>query len=136
MEAGTVVARPVTPHAAAAHPGTKPRSGILKWLLTSDHKLIGVMYLWLAFFFYSVAGAFAMAMRAQLSSPGLHVLRPEVYNQLMSLHGTFMVFFWTIPVMAGISNYVVPIQIGARDMAFPRVNAFSLWLLVPGGRLI
>ena len=136
MEAGTVVARPGPPHAEAVHPGTTPRTGILKWLLTSDHKLIGVMYIWLAFFFFAIAGAFAMVMRTQLAAPGLHVLRPEVYNQIMSLHGTFMVFFFTIPIMAGISNYVVPIQIGARDMAFPRLNAVSFWLLVPAGSLM
>jgi len=136
MEAGTIVARPAPPHAAADHPHERPRTGILKWLLTTDHKLIGVMYIWLAFFFFAVAGAFAMAMRAQLSAPGLHVLKPEIYNQIMSLHGTFMVFFFTIPIMAGIANYVVPIQIGARDMAFPRLNAVSFWMLVPAGGLM
>jgi cytochrome c oxidase subunit 1 len=134
MEAGTVVARPA-PHAAAA-PHEKPRTGILKWLLTTDHKLIGVMYIWVAFFFFVVAGAFAMVMRAQLMAPGLHVVRPEMYNQIMSLHGTFMVFFFTIPIMAGIGNYVVPIQVGARDMAFPRLNAVSFWLLIPSGGLM
>src|SRR5258705_4454849 len=132
MEAGTIAARPLPSHGAAAH-HVKPRTGIMKWLLTTDHKLIGVMYVWLAFFFFAVAGIFAMVMRAQLSAPGLHVVRPEVYNQIMSLHGTFMVFFFTIPVMAGLANYVVPIQIGARDMAFPRVNAVSFWMLVPAG---
>ncbi|TMQ50088.1 MAG: cytochrome c oxidase subunit I [Candidatus Eisenbacteria bacterium] len=131
MEAGTL-ARPVPHHEAAAHV-TKPRTGILKWLLTTDHKLIGVMYIWLSFFFFSVAGIFAMVMRAQLMAPGLHILHPEIYNQIMSLHGTFMVFFFTIPIMAGIANYVVPIQIGARDMAFPRVNAVSFWMLIPAG---
>ncbi|HZE19124.1 MAG TPA: cbb3-type cytochrome c oxidase subunit I, partial [Candidatus Angelobacter sp.] len=115
MEAGTI-ARPIPHHEPAAHV-TKPRTGILKWLLTTDHKLIGVMYVWLSFFFFCVAGIFAMVMRAQLSAPGLHLVHPEVYNQIMSLHGTFMVFFFTIPIMAGIANYVVPIQIGARDMA-------------------
>src|SRR3989454_3673152 len=136
MEAGTIVARPAPPHAAADHPHERPRTGILKWLLTTDHKLIGVMYLWLAFFFFAVAGIFAMVMRAQLSAPGLHVVAPEVYNQIMSLHGTFMVFFFTIPIMAGIANYVVPIQIGARDMAFPRPNAGSVSLPVPAGSLL
>jgi len=131
MEAGTIAGAPGA-H-AGAHAGHAPRTGILKWLLTTDHKLIGVMYLWLAFFFFAIGGAFALAMRTQLAAPGLHVLRPEVFNQIMSLHGTFMIFFFTIPIMAGISNYVVPIQVGARDMAFPRVNAFSFWLLIPAG---
>ena len=135
MEAGSLAGGAhAAPAATMAHP--KERKGILKWLLTTDHKLIGVMYLWLSFTFFAIGGVFAMAMRAQLSAPGLHVLPPQVYNQLMSLHGSFMIFFWTIPVMAGLSNYVVPIQIGARDMAFPRVNAFSFWLLVPAGCLM
>ena len=98
MEAGTI-ARSLSPHEAAAA-GAMPRTGVMKWLLTTDHKLIGVMYVWLSFFFFAVAGIFALIMRTQLSAPGLHVVRPEIYNQIMSLHGTFMVFFFTIPVMA------------------------------------
>ena len=127
MEAGTLTRPHVAP---GAHAEPKPRSAILDWLLTTDHKKIGVMYIWLSFSFFALAGIFALVMRAQLAAPGLHVVRPDIYNQIMSLHGTFMIFFWTIPVMAGISNYVVPIQIGARDMAFPRLNAASLWLLL------
>jgi len=133
MEAGTLAGGHPLAH---GHMAAKPRTGILKWLLTTDHKLIGVMYLWFSFTFFAIGGIFALLMRAQLAAPGLHVLRPEVYNQIMSMHGTLMVFFFTIPVMAGISNYVVPIQIGARDMAFPRVNAVSFWLLVPAGLLM
>jgi cytochrome c oxidase subunit 1 len=133
MEAGTIAGGL---HDAHAHAAAKPRTGVLKWLMTTDHKLIGVMYLWLSFFFFVLAGVFALLIRAQLAAPGLHVLKPEIYNQIMSMHGTFMIFFWTIPVMAGISNYVVPIQVGARDMAFPRLNAVSFWLLIPAGLLM
>jgi len=133
MEAGTLTRPHVAP---GAHAEPKPRSAILDWVLTTDHKKIGVMYIWLSFAFFTIGGVFALLMRTQLAGPGLHVLRPDIYNQLMSLHGTFMIFFWTIPVMAGIANYVVPIQIGARDMAFPRVNAFSFWLLIPAGLLM
>ena len=132
MEAGSLAGGKPLAHTSPA----QPRAGIMKWILTTDHKLIGVMYLWLSFGFFVLGGIFAMLIRAQLAAPGLHVLRPEVYNQIMSMHGTFMVFFWTIPVMAGISNYVVPIQIGARDMAFPRVNAVSFWMLIPAGLLM
>ena len=98
MEAGTLT-RPHT----GVHAEAKPRSAVLDWVLTTDHKKIGVMYIWLAFAFFAIGGIFALLMRAQLAGPGLHVLRPDIYNQLMSLHGTFMIIFWTIPVMAGIA---------------------------------
>ncbi|HSQ60069.1 MAG TPA: cytochrome c oxidase subunit I, partial [Acidobacteriota bacterium] len=114
----------------------KPRAGLMKWLLTTDHKLIGVMYIWLGFIFFAVAGILALLIRTQLFAPGLQILKPDVYNQVMSLHGTFMIFFFTIPVLAGIGNYFVPLQIGARDMAFPRVNAVSFWLLIPAGLMM
>jgi cytochrome c oxidase subunit 1 len=130
MEAGNV-GKPA--HAPAAAHGAIGQRGIMKWLLTTDHKLIGVMYIWLAFFFFAIGGVFALIMRTQLSGPALHVLRPEVYNQIMTLHGSFMIFFFTIPILAGIGNYAVPIQVGARDMAFPRLNAISFWLLIPAG---
>ena len=133
MEAGNVG---MPAHAPGAGHEAMGRRGILKWLLTTDHKLIGVMYIWLAFCFFAIGGVFALMMRTQLAGPALHVLRPEVYNQIMTLHGSFMIFFFTIPILAGIGNYVVPIQIGARDMAFPRVNAVSFWLLIPAGLLM
>jgi cytochrome c oxidase subunit I len=135
MEAGTLTGRPAV-EPAPLHASATRKSVILDWLLTTDHKKIGVMYIWLAFFFFALGGIFALLMRTQLAAPGLHVLRPDIYNQIMSLHGTFMVFFWTIPVLAGLGNYAVPLQIGARDMAFPRVNAFGLWLLFPAGFLM
>ena len=134
MEAGTLSGGLHGAHEAGA--AAKPRAGLLKWLLTTDHKLIGVMYIWLGFIFFAVAGIFALLIRTQLFAPGLQVLKPDVYNQVMSLHGTFMIFFFTIPVLAGIGNYFVPLQIGARDMAFPRVNAVSFWLLIPAGLMM
>jgi len=132
MEAGTMAAG----HGGHAASGAEPRSGILSWLFTTDHKKIGVMYMWLAFTFFCIGGIFALLLRTQLFAPGLKILHPEVYNQIMSLHGTFMVFFFTIPMLAGIGNYVLPIQIGARDMAFPRLNAVSFWLLIPAGLMM
>ena len=134
MEAGSMAGGLHGAHAPAA--GMKPLTGIQKWLFTTDHKLIGVMYMWLAFTFFSVGGIFAILLRTQLIAPGMKLLHPEVYNQIMSLHGTFMVFFFTIPMLAGIGNYVLPIQIGARDMAFPRLNAVSFWLLIPAGAMM
>jgi cytochrome c oxidase subunit 1 len=135
MEAGTMAG------AAGAHGANAPAahakpSGLAKWLFTTDHKLIGVMYLWLGFIFFAVGGLFALLLRTQLIAPGLKFLNPEVYNQIMSLHGTFMIFFFTIPVLAGLGNYALPIQIGARDMAFPRLNAVSFWLLIPAGAMM
>jgi len=134
MNAGTMSGGPHAQSMTGAH--RKPRTGISKWLFTTDHKLIGVMYIWLGFFFFAVGGLFALLLRTQLAGPGLQVLNPELYNQLMSLHGTFMIFFFTIPILAGLGNYIVPIQIGARDMAFPRVNAVSFWLLIPAGLMM
>ena len=134
MEAGSLAGGLHGAGAPAA--GVKPGGGLLKWLFTTDHKLIGVMYMWLGFIFFAIGGIFALLLRTQLFAPGLQVLAPQVYNQIMSLHGTFMIFFFTIPLLAGLGNYVVPIQIGARDMAFPRLNAISFWLLIPAGLMM
>ena len=109
---------------------------ILGWLGTTDHKKIGIMYLWLTLFMAVVGGGFAGAMRAQLAKSGLELISPEMYNQLLSMHGSLMIFFVIIPALAGFGNYFVPLLIGARDMAFPKLNAFSFWLLIPAGLLM
>ncbi len=105
----------------------------LDWVLTTDHKKIGIMYLVLTFVFFMLGGVEALMMRTQLSVPNNTLITGEHYNELLTLHGTTMVFLFVVPVMAGFGNYFVPLMIGARDMAFPRLNALSFWLLLAGG---
>ena len=107
--------------------------GILGWLTTVDHKKIAIMYLFLTFFFFLVGGVMALLIRIQLAEPQNTFLTPEQYNQIFTMHGTTMIFLWIIPVWSGFGNYMVPLMIGARDMAFPRINALSFWLLPLGG---
>ena len=107
--------------------------GVLGWLTTVDHKKIAIMYLFLTFFFFLVGGVMALLIRIQLAEPQNTFLTPEQYNQIFTMHGTTMIFLWIIPVWAGFGNYMVPLMIGARDMAFPRINALSFWLLPLGG---
>ena len=107
--------------------------GWLSWLTTTDHKRIGIMYLFATFLFFILGGVEALIMRVQLAVPDNTAVTPETYNGLVSMHGTTMIFLFVVPVFAGFANYFVPLMIGARDMAFPRLNALSLWLLVFGG---
>jgi cytochrome c oxidase subunit 1 len=120
----------VTAHRAVA-PRTTKRW--VDWVTTTDHKKIGIMYLVLTFVFFGLGGVEALMMRLQLSVPNNTLLTSEHYNQLLTLHGTTMIFLFVVPVMAGFGNYFVPLMIGARDMAFPRLNALSFWLLLLGG---
>ena len=110
--------------------------GILGWLTTVDHKKIAIMYLVTTFFFFLVGGVMALLIRIQLAEPQNSFLTPEQYNQIFTMHGTTMIFLWIIPVWAGFGNYFVPLMIGARDMAFPRVNALSFWLIPLGGLIM
>jgi len=105
----------------------------LDWVLTTDHKKIGIMYLALTFVFFLMGGVEALLMRSQLAVPNNTLISGEHYNELLTLHGTTMIFLFVVPVMAGFGNYFVPLMIGARDMAFPRLNALSFWLLLCGG---
>src|ERR1700747_3234937 len=118
-----------------AHQVTEPRTSKrwVEWVTTTDHKKIGIMYLVLTFVFFILGGVEALLMRLQLSVPHNPLITSEHYNQLMTMHGTTMVFLFVVPVMAGFGNYFVPLMIGARDMAFPRLNALSFWLLAAGG---
>src|SRR6201987_840317 len=110
----------------------QPRGGT-SWFTTTDHKRIGIFYMVTTFVFFCLGGVEALLMRLQLGAPENTLVTPIVYNQLFTMHGTTMVFLFVVPMMAGPANYFVPLMIGARDMAFPRLNALSYWLLLAGG---
>ena len=95
---------------------------------TTDPKVLGVMYIVTSFAFFMIGGLMALIMRAELARPGLQFLSDEVYNQLFTMHGTIMLLFYATPIVFGFANFVLPLQIGAPDVAFPRLNAFSYWL--------
>jgi cytochrome c oxidase subunit I len=111
-------------------------TGILEWITTTDHKKIGALYLFTTFFFFLSGGLLALAMRTQLATPDGHILTAQQYNAAFTMHGTTMVFLFVVPVWTGFANYIIPLQLGARDMAFPRLNALSYWLLLSGGVLL
>ena len=123
------------PRARFGARGDKTR-GVFGWLTTVDHKKIAIMYLFTTFFFFIVGGIMALLVRIQLAEPRNAFLTPAQYNQIFTMHGTTMIFLWIIPVLAGFGNYLVPLMIGARDMAFPRINALSFWLIPLGGILM
>jgi cytochrome c oxidase subunit I len=106
------------------------------WLVTVDHKKLGIMYIVYAVLFLVVSGLEALAIRVQLAVPNNHFVSPQVYNRLFTMHGTTMVFLVGMPILFGFANYLVPLMIGARDMAFPRLNAFSFWTTAFGGLLL
>src|SRR2546422_9377619 len=99
------------------------------WLTTTDHKLIGIMYMVTSLISFVIGGIFALIIRLQLSQPNLKLVDAETYNQLISAHGVTMIFFFVTIFVTGIANYMVPLMIGARDMAFPRVNLLGFWLI-------
>jgi cytochrome c oxidase subunit I len=117
----------------AAHKVEPERRGWTSWVTTTDHKRIGIMYIVTTFVFFCLGGVEALMMRLQLGGPDNNVVTPQLYNQLFTMHGTTMIFLFVVPMMAGLANYFVPLMIGARDMAFPRLNALSYWLLLAGG---
>jgi cytochrome c oxidase subunit I len=128
----TLLSNPTTP-VQYRRPKSTPGQAIGKVLTTTDHKTIGLLYLVTSFFFFLAAGLMAMIMRAELGQPGLQVVSAEQYNQLFTMHGTVMMFLFAPPAAYGFANYIMPLQIGAPDMSFPRLNAFSYWLYLFGG---
>lgn len=111
-------------------------TGLVRWLTTVNHKDIGVLYLVTAFAFFVVGGIEALIIRLQLGTSNASIVSPDVYNQIFTMHGTTMIFLFVMPIMAGFANYFVPLLIGARDMAFPRLNAFSYWMFLVGGLVL
>ena len=107
-----------------------------EWVVTVDHKRLGFMYMIYAIVFLVIGGLEATVMRIQLAYPNLAVVSPQAFNRLFTMHGTTMVFFVGMPILFGFANYLVPLMIGARDMAFPRLNAFGFWTSAFGGLLL
>jgi cytochrome c oxidase subunit I len=106
------------------------------WIVTVDHKKLGIMYILYALFFFVVGGVEALIIRIQLIVPHNHFVSPEVFNRMMTMHGTTMIFFMVMPILFGFGTYLIPLMIGARDMAFPRLNAFGFWMTAFGGLLL
>ncbi len=129
----TLLAEATTSPVQVRRPSPGPGSKITKVLTTTDHKTIGMLYLCTSFAFFLAAGFMAMLIRAELGQPGLQIVSPEQYNQLFTMHGTIMMFLFAPPAAYGFTNYIMPLQIGAPDMSFPRLNAFSYWLYLFGG---
>ena len=120
--------------AAKSEQGEHPKR---KWQdyfgFSTDHKVIGIQYLTTAFIFYFIGGALAEVMRTELATPDPDFIQPEFYNQAMTMHGSIMLFLWIIPAGAAFANYLIPLMIGAEDMAFPRLNGVAFWMIPPGG---
>src|SRR5437016_2071477 len=128
------IAAPVAQGGLLARP-TEP-TGLWSWLTTVDAKRIGIMYGTSAFIFFLIGGLEALLMRTQLIVPDNHFVPAGTFNALFTMHGTTMIFLVVMPLSAAFFNYVVPLQIGARDVAFPRLNAFSYWVFLSGALLM
>lgn len=126
------------PEPSASFPGVgvSTDQGLLQWISSVDHKMIGIMYLLLALLFFLIGGVEALLMRIQLAEPVNHFLSPEAYDQIFTMHGTTMIFLVAMPAVFGFAVYFTPLMIGANEMAFPRLNSFSLWITFFGGLLL
>lgn len=122
--------------AAKPEPTRALADRLCDWVVTVDHKKLGIMYVAAGIIFFVVAGLEGAAMRAQLAKPGNDLIDPATFNQLFTMHGTTMVFLVGMPILLGMGNYLIPLMVGARDMAFPRLNAFGFWLFIFGAVLL
>src|ERR1700758_4221779 len=128
--AGLTAGRPFPPR-------RRPKGSVVLGLaMTTDAKMVGLMYLVTSFAFFLAGGLLALLMRAELARPGLQFFSTEQYNQLFTMHGTLMLLLFATPIVFGFANYIVPLQIGAPDVAFPRLNALSFWLFLFGGLIV
>src|SRR5215210_4650315 len=110
------------------------RPGLIGWLTTVDHKRIGILYLFTTLAFFGAGGIEALLIRTQLAGPHEHLVGPDTFNQVFTMHGVTMIFLFVIPMTTGaFGNYLIPLMIGARDMAFPRMNALSFWIFAASG---
>ncbi|ARP68676.1 cytochrome c oxidase subunit I [Streptomyces pluripotens] len=112
--------------------GRQPGNVVVKWLTTTDHKTIGTLYLTTSFAMFMIGGVMALVMRAELARPGLQIVSKEQFNQMFTMHGTIMLLMFATPLFAGFTNWIMPLQIGAPDVAFPRLNMFAYWLYLFG----
>lgn len=123
--------------AAHGHPSVDSGNWKKYFSFNSDHKVIGIQYLVTTFIFYLVGGALATAVRTELATPEVDFVSRELYNSLFTVHATVMIFLWIVPAGTGaFGNYLIPLLIGARDMAFPKLNALAFWMIPPGGVLL
>ncbi len=131
MATGSVVTR-----GAAVRRRRWSETTIGSWVTTTDHKKIGIAYIYTAMFFFLCGGLEALLIRAQLATPNAHVVTPQQYDEIFTMHAVTMIFLFVMPIMTGFGNYVVPLMVGARDMAFPRLNALGFWLVLFGGSFL
>jgi cytochrome c oxidase subunit I+III len=114
----------------------KPKPGLWGWITTVDHKSIGKRYVWTAFLFFLLSGLNAGLMRLQLAMPDNHLINPDRYNQIFTVHGTGMMFLFAVPIMTAFALYLVPLMLGTRDLTYPRLNAYGYWTFLTGGVLL
>ncbi len=134
-EAPAQIATRPRPH-ILAHRIEREDHGWTSWITTVDHKKLGILYIATCLIFFTLGGVEALLLRLQLGAPDNTLLSPEKYNQIMTMHGTTMIFLVVVPIWAGFGNYLLPLMIGARDMAFPRINAWSYWMFLFGGLVL